>query len=176
MSLTDRELWAAIHGMMLGALFLLAFGGGLAGLYSLRPGWLTTAGIKERVSRLIAGTWVMALVAWVTVITGTYIVYPWYRAVPPKGAHLIEYPKSFLLKSSNLAAWHNFGMEWKEHISWFAPILATAVAFIVVRYGLQLAREPKLRQALIIFFTLAFLTAAVAGLFGAFITKAAPIH
>jgi hypothetical protein len=176
MSLTDRELWAAIHGMILGALFLLAYGGGLAGLYSLRPVWLTVVGIKERMPRLIAGTWVMAIVAWVTVITGTYIIYPWYRAVPPKGADLTQYPKAFLLKSSNLASWHNFGMEWKEHIAWLTPILATAVAFIVVRYGSQLTREPRMRQALVTFFTLAFLTAAVAGLFGAFITKAAPIH
>ncbi len=176
MSLTDRELWAAIHGMILGALFLLAYAGGLAGLYSLRPVWLTVTGIKERVPRLIAGTWIMAIVAWVTVITGTYIVYPWYRAVPPKGADLTQYPRSFLLKSSNLAGWHNFGMEWKEHVAWLTPILATAVAFIVFRYGSQLAREPRMRQALVIFFTLAFLTAAVAGLFGAFITKAAPIH
>lgn len=37
MSPTARELWGAIHGMVLGALFLLAFAGGLAGLYSLRP-------------------------------------------------------------------------------------------------------------------------------------------
>jgi len=176
MLLTDRELWAAIHGMTLGALFLLAFAGGFAGLYSLRPAWLTVAGIKERVPRLIAGTWVMAIVAWVTVITGTYIVYPWYRAVAPKGADLTQYPKAFLLNHANLAAWHNFGMEWKEHVAWLAPILATAVAFIVLRYGRQLAREPRIRQALITFFTLAFLTAAVAGLFGALITKAAPIH
>jgi hypothetical protein len=33
--------------MVLGALFLLAYGGGLAGLYSLRPDWVTPAGIRE---------------------------------------------------------------------------------------------------------------------------------
>jgi hypothetical protein len=161
--------------MILGAVFLLAFAGGLAGLYSLRPAWLTAVGIKERMPRLIAGTWVMAVVAWLTVITGTYIVYPWYRATPPKGADLTSFPRSYLLSNPDLAYWHTFGMEWKEHVAWLAPILATAVAFIVVRYGPQIAREPRIRQALIIFFTIAFLTAAVAGLFGAFITKAAPI-
>jgi hypothetical protein len=176
MSLTDRELWGAIHGMLLGAVFLLAFAGGLAGLYSLRPAWLTAAGIKERMPRLIAGTWVMAIVAWLTVIVGTYVVYPWYRATPPKGADLTAFPRSYLLANPNLATWHTFGMEWKEHIAWLAPMLATAVAFIVVRYGAQLARESRIRQALMTFFTLAFLAAAVAGLFGAFITKAAPIH
>jgi len=71
MSLTTRELWGAIHGMVLGAVFLLAFAGGLAGLYSLRPEWVTVSGIQERVRRLIAGTWIMAVVAWLTVITGT---------------------------------------------------------------------------------------------------------
>jgi hypothetical protein len=35
MSLTDREFWTVIHRMGLGALFLLAFASGLAGLWSL---------------------------------------------------------------------------------------------------------------------------------------------
>ena len=52
MQLTNRELWTLIHGMGLGALFLLAFAGGLAGFYSLRPEWLTTAGLRERIIRL----------------------------------------------------------------------------------------------------------------------------
>ena len=90
MQLTDRELWTLIHGMGLGALFLLAFAGGLAGFYSLRPEWLTTAGIRERITRLDFGTAVMAIVAWLTVITGTWIVYPWYRARPPEGTTDLE--------------------------------------------------------------------------------------
>ena len=53
---------------------------GLAGLWSLRPAWVTVVGLQERTRRLGAGTWIMAIVAWLTVITGTYIVYPWYRA------------------------------------------------------------------------------------------------
>ena len=74
MHLTYRETWALIHGMILGAAFLLAFGGGLAGLYSLRPGLITEQGIVERTRRLVLGTWVMALAAWATVVTGTWIV------------------------------------------------------------------------------------------------------
>ena len=66
-------------------------------------------------------------------------------------------------------------MEWKEHVAWMAPILATAVAFVVVRYGSRLAEESRIRQALIILFTIAFLAAAPAGLFGAFINKVAPV-
>ncbi len=79
MSLTDRELWTAIHGMGLGAIFLLAFTGGMAGLWSLRPELTTPAGVRDRVRRLIAGTWIMAVVAWLTVISGTHKVCPGYR-------------------------------------------------------------------------------------------------
>ncbi len=56
MSLTSRELWTVLHGLVFGSLFLLAFAGGLAGLYSLRPEWVTAAGIRERMTRLLAGT------------------------------------------------------------------------------------------------------------------------
>jgi hypothetical protein len=169
MELTPRETWTVIHGMVLGATFLLAFAGGLAGLYSLRPDLVTVSGIRERLPRLEIGTWVMALVAWLTVITGTWIVYPWYRA-PVKTS-----PRSLLLADPARAEWHNFGMEWKEHIAWFAPILATAVAFVVFYYGPQLAKEHGMRKVLIALFILAFATAGVAGLFGAFINKVAPI-
>jgi hypothetical protein len=119
----------------------------------------------------------MAFLAWLTVIVGTWIVYPWYRAEPPVGEEvdLTQYPRSFLLENPDLAAWHNLGMEWKEHVAWMSPILATAVAYAVLRYGLRLSEVPELRRAMIVLFTLAFIAAGIAGLFGAFITKAAPI-
>lgn len=175
MVMTAKEIWTLIHGMGFGALFLLGFAGGLAGLYSLQPNLVTTAGIKERVTRLTAGTWMMAIAAWGTVITGTWIVYPWYRAAPPEGANLIDYPRYYLLADENLAAWHTFGMEWKEHVAWFAPILATVVAFIVWRYRGQIAQNHTLRKMMLALFVLAFASAGIAGLFGALITKAAPI-
>lgn len=169
MELSQRETWTVIHGMILGATFLLAFAGGLAGLWSLRPEFVTMAGMRERIPRLMIGTWAMAVVAWLTVLTGTYLVYPWYRD-PAKTS-----PRSLLLADPAKAEWHKFGMEWKEHIAWFAPILATAVAFVVFYYGPRLAQEQGLRRTLMILFILAFVTAGVAGLFGAFINKVAPI-
>lgn len=118
----------------------------------------------------------MALLAWVTAVTGTYIVYPWYRAKPPEGtADLTEYPRSLLLSDTGTDLWHRFGMEWKEHVAWEAPILATVVAFIVLWYGRRLAHNSGLRYATMALFVLAFAAAAVAGVFGAFITKAAPL-
>jgi hypothetical protein len=176
MELTNRESWALIHGMVLGALFLLAFGGGMAGLYSLRERYLTVEGVTERTPRLLIGTIVMAVVAWLAVIVGTWVVYPWYRAVPPAGTtDFTTFPKSLLLASPGTADWHNFAMEWKEHVAWFAPFLATAVAFAVAYYGVQLVRRGDVRRAAIVFFVLAFAAAGVAGLFGALITKAAPV-
>jgi hypothetical protein len=188
MELSYRETWTVIHGMVLGAAFLLAFAGGLAGLYSLRPGLITAEGIRERTRRLIAGTWAMALVAWGTVVTGTWIVYPWYREALAgddlagcAGATLPTStcsPRDFLRSNvtGDTASWHTFGMEWKEHIAWVAPILATAVAFAVTYYGPRLIKHQGLRRALIVMFVLSFATAGVAGIFGAFINKIAPIR
>jgi hypothetical protein len=170
MHLTYREWWAVVHGMGLGALFLLAFAGGLAGLYSLRTELLSERGVVERIRRLQIGTWVMAIAAWATVISGTWVVYPWYRDPAP------DSPRSLLLASPSTADWHEFGMEWKEHIAWIAPLLATAVAFTVTYYGTSLVRHQGIRKALMAFFTASFLIAGVAGALGAFITKAAPVH
>ncbi len=176
MTLTEREFWALIHGMVLGTIFLLAFGGGLAGIWSMRPNLLTEEGVAERAPRLTIGTTVMAVVAWLTVIVGTWIVYPWYRAAVPAGTtDLTKFPKALLVASPDTAEWHNFGMEWKEHVAFLAPILATAVAFAMLYYGAQLVRRGDIRRAMLIFFTLAFAAAGIAGLFGALITKAAPV-
>ena len=182
MEFTDRELWAVGHGLVLGSLFLLAFGGGAAGLYALKAHYLTEEGIAERTPRLLIGSVVMAVVAWLTVISGTFVVYPWYRATPPDGIDrtvqsdaLADFPRYWLLASEKTAEWHKLGMEWKEPVAWIAPFLATAVAFAVLYYGAQLVRRGEIRRAAIIFFTLAFLAAGVAGLFGAFITKAATV-
>jgi hypothetical protein len=153
----------------------------------LRTEYVTEAGIVERVRRLKLGTAAMAIAAWATVITGTWIVYPWYReglagenAVGCEGAQVPTStcsPRDFLLSnaSGNTEDWHEFGMEWKEHIAWISPMLATLAAFLVFYYGPALARNRTARVLVLIVFTAAFLTAAIAGLFGALITKTAPI-
>lgn len=168
MSLTFQDTWTVLHGLIFGTLFLVAFAGGLAGLWSLKPALLTESGIMERTKRLITGTWTMAIVAWITVWSGTYVVYPWYRASDPTS------PRSSLLADPTTALWHKFGMEWKEHVAWLAPILATAVAYIVWYFGKRLVNEEKARQAAMTMFVLAFIAAGVAGVFGAFLNKMAP--
>ena len=188
MELSNREFWGLIHGLVLGSFFLLAFAGGLAGLYSMRKRWLTEEGITERARRLVVGFWVMAGVAWATVLTGTWIVYPWYReklagddlagcaglTIPEPGKCS---PRDFLLSnvSGDTESWHEFAMEWKEHIAWIAPMLATSAAVVVAVYRARLADVPRVRKIAITMFVLAFAVAAVAGVLGALITKVAPV-
>jgi hypothetical protein len=190
MELSNREFWTLIHGMVLGALFLLAFTGGLAGLYSLRPEWVTAEGIRERMTRLRYGIGLMALVAWATVLTGTWIIYPWYRenlseteAGRYAGCEGLQRPadtcspRDFLLSgvSGDTETWHTFWFEWKEHVAWFAPMFATAAAFLVFYYGRSLAHNPFLRRLVLLLFAGSFITAGIAGLIGALVTKTAPI-
>ncbi len=177
MEITFREWFGTIHGLIFGAMFLLSFSGGLVVLYGLRPEWMTADGVKVRMTQLRIWVWGMAAIVWATVLTGTYIVYPWYRATPPEGTtDLSTFAKSLLLSNQATAQWHEFGMEWKEHVGWIAPIAATVVAYIISIYGPKLVNEPKIRKALIWFFVTAFTAAGVAGLLGAFITKAAPVR
>jgi hypothetical protein len=132
----------------------------------------------------------MAGVAWLTVITGTWIVYPWYRVkLAPVGDNLYAgcagldlpsatcSPRDFLKSnvSGDTENWHVFGMEWKEHVSWAAPILATAAAFLVYYYGARLISRSWLRMVVIVMFVAAFAAAVVGGAFGAFLNKVAPI-
>ena len=179
MTLTRREFWTALHGLLLGSAFLLAFTGSAVALWLLRPQWTTPAGRAAAVRWLLAGTWTMAVLAWLTVSLGTFVIYPWYRATPPNGAGgraLSAYPKTTLLASPHTAAWHTLGMEWKEHVGWLAPIFATAVAAVAWRYRRVLADHAVVRQAMLVLLTAAFLAAAVAGSLGAFINKMAPVR
>lgn len=177
MEMTVREIWTVIHGMVFGFIFLLGFSGALYAVYAMRPEWLSAEGMNRTINLTKAFVWALAISAWGAVISGTFIVYPWYRAAPPEGtADLSAYPRSLLLADPGTAEWHRFGMEWKEHVAFLAPIAATVVAFIVSYYGPTLAKKVGERRAVMIFFIVSFAAAAAAGMFGAFITKAAPVR
>ena len=162
MELTWREFWLMVH-LGLGIVFIHSFG---VSVKELATG---------KVSRwLNVSTVAIAMVCWLTVITGTYGVYAWYRAVPPAGADLAFYPRSYLLAEAHLSHWHKFGMEWKEHVGWLTPILATAVAYMSIKYRDVLNQHRAMRKMVLSFLTVAFLSAAIAGGLGAFINKVAP--
>jgi len=169
MKLTMHGWWTVLHGFVLVPLFLLVFAGGLIDLWTLRHEWLTTREFGHTLRRLKIRVWATAAVMWLMVITGTYVSYPWYRAKSPAS------PRSKLLAAHDLAAWHTFAMEWKEHVAWASPILATVVGFIVTYYAAELAARNDLRRAAIVFLVLAFAASTVGGVLGALIYKVAPI-
>jgi hypothetical protein len=177
MDITARSLWTMIHGMGFGALYLLACSGALAELYrctaSPAPGPPTLDQERFLKIYLIA----MALLAWAAVFTGAYVIYPWYRATPPPGtAALAAFPQRLLMSSPATIGWHSLGMEWKEHVAWFAPISITMVAFVFIRYGRELGSHRHLRAAVLGFVAASFVAAGIAGFFGAMIDKAAPVQ
>ena len=107
-------------------------------------------------------------------LSGTYLVYPWYRAVPPAGADLRNYPKSLLLSNPSTASLHTIGMEWKEHIAFLAPIAFTMLAYVLCRYGSRVMRYPQMRRLLLTFSAVALFAVGVSGAVGALLNKAAP--
>jgi hypothetical protein len=175
MELTTRSLWTLIHGMGFGALYLLACSGALIELWRRYAPSATTpiTTHDERFLRLYLLA--MAMLAWITVLTGTYIIYPWYRAVPPAGANLAGFSQRLLMSSPDTIAWHSIGMEWKEHVAWLVPICITMAAAVALQYGRNLRRHPELRSAVLRFTAVAFLAAGIAGFFGAMLVKNAPV-
>ncbi len=177
MEITARALWTMIHGMGFGALYLLACSGALVGLYqfttSFSPPEFTLG--RERILRgyLIA----MVVLAWAAVLSGAYVVYPWYRAAPPPGApDLALFPQRLLMSRPFTVGWHSLGMEWKEHVAWLAPISITMVASVFIRYGRDLGKHRQLLAATLVFTVVSFVAAGLAGFLGAMIDKQAPVQ
>ncbi|MES2219823.1 MAG: hypothetical protein V4587_02520 [Acidobacteriota bacterium] len=177
MEVSSRALFTQLHGLLFGAFFLLAIFAVVVELwrtlYEIEPRTLTRAGRSLEHYYLIA----TVLLGWAAVLTGAYIVYPWYRAIPPAGAaSLAQYPQALLKSSPATAGWHSLGMEWKEHVAWFAPIVMTMVAYVSIQYGFSIRKHPHLRNALLVFVLVAFFAAGVAGYFGAEIDDHAPVQ
>lgn len=177
MEITMRSLWTLIHGMGFGALYLLASSGALVELYRLTaPAALPDYSLKyERFMKVYLIT--MVVLAWAAVLTGTYVIYPWYRAAAPTGAvNLTLFPQRLLMSNSTTSGWHSLGMEWKEHIAWVVPISITMAASLFIRYGRDLRHHRPLRTAVLCFAGASFLAAGVAGFWGAMLNKYAPVQ
>jgi hypothetical protein len=175
MEITMHDAITVVHGMLFGGLLLFCFSGAAVSLRQL--GGTSRPSVPTSQRALARYLWFMAAIAWVTVLLGAYAVYPWYRALPPVGTHdLAGYPQRLLLASPMTAGWHQLGMEWKEHIAWFAPISLTGAAALVGRYGTQLRSLSALRQAVWGLLVAGFACAAIAGFFGAMLNKYAPVR
>jgi hypothetical protein len=177
LEISARAFITATHGLLFGGFFLLAIFGLVVELvranFEIKPAELCSRG------RLLASfyLWASAAMGWIAVFLGAYIVYPWYRAVPPAGtANLTAFPQRLLLASSTTSGWHSPGMEWKEHVAWLAPMAVTMVAYILSRQRAPLKKYPQVRNAVLVFAVTALTCAGIAALFGAMINKHAPVE
>lgn len=176
MLFTDRSIWTMLHGIVLGGGALMGLAAALFYLYAARTS--DGAGDSPSGSRALAdlATLTAALI-WLTVLAGTYIVFPLYRVAPPAGTtDLSQFPRALVLASPDTAWLHAFAMESKEHMPWIASMLATAVAFVCARYRSSVLREPSLRSMAVTLLAVAFALVAFVSLMGVFVNKVAPLQ
>lgn len=174
MEITTRALWTLLHGMAFGGLYLLACSGALVEIYRLTHPSNAPQATTGNQRFLRVYLVVMSLLAWAAVLTGAYIVYPWYRAIPPAGAALADFPQALLRSSPSTAGWHSLGMEWKEHVAWLTPISITMATAVFLRYGSRLREHLQLRRVILAFVVVSFFAAGIASFFGAEIDDYAP--
>ena len=177
MEITTRSLWTLIHGMGFGGLYLLAGSGAITSLYRRNATGaqaLTAPGSGRFLGIYLT---VMAVLAWLAVLTGTYVIYPWYRAAAPDHTmDLSGYPRALLLSNPATTQWHSIGMEWKEHVAWIVPIAITMAAAVAIKYAREFQNHPQLRAAVQGFILTSLFAAGIAGVFGAMLDKAAPVE
>ena len=177
MLFTDRSIWTMIHGIALGGGALMGLS---AALFSLRA--MSTADVSDVAaqtqSRCLAWLTVSIAVAlWLTVLVGTYINFPPYRATPPAGLlDLSQYPRSLIQSDPGTVWLQTFAMEIKEHVPWIAAMLATAVAFVSVRYRSKLLSDAQLRSMSTALLAICFVLVFFVALLGIFINKVAPLE
>lgn len=175
---SERSIWTMLHGIVLGGGALLGLS---AALYTLAAAGGTdrdthTAHLVQgrRLSSLLTATTVLL---WLTVLAGTYISFPDYRAAPPEGVtDLASYPRSLLMANDNTRWLHAFAMEIKEHMPWIAAMLTTAVAVVGVRDKRRLLVDSSLRRMATSLLAISFLLVAFVSLLGIFINKVAPLQ
>lgn len=177
MLFSDRSISAMVHGMALGGTALMA----LASTWLLL--WTMTADNRDHVTtarQLRALSWLTSFVAgvlWLSVLSGTYIVFPPYRATPPAGVtDLSAYPRALILASADTAWLHAFAMETKEHVPWIAAMLATAVAFVGTRGRSALLVDRRIRGIVMMLVTICLALVAYTSVLGVLVNKVAPLE
>ena len=174
MLFTDRSIWTMVHGIGLGGGALMGLAAALFYLYAARSSEDSVA--PPGSGAFAAATALSAAMLWLTVIVGTYIVFPPYRVTPPVGVtDLGEFPRALLLASPSTAWLHTFAMESKEHMPWIASMLTTAVAFVAVRYRSRVLQNASLRSLSMALLAISFALVAFVSLMGVFVNKVAPL-
>jgi hypothetical protein len=170
-----RHVITLLHGWGFGAIFVAGFPLAIVALAGTTSSADRLPSAREQ-KYLARGLWLLAAIGWIAVFAGAYVIYPWYRAKPPAGlTDLSLYPRSLLLSHPDTQWLHDVGMEWKEHVSWLAPMILTMVAYIYTVYGAGLSQHKGLRRTFLTFTVVAFAAAGVSGIFGKALNNYAPV-
>lgn len=158
------------HGVLFGGGYIVLLVVALGAVTWLRPAELLPAG-RESTRRQIGMTLAAAAaVAWITVITGTWGIYPWFRADAAESA------TSVLRARASLAPWGSWVVLSKAWIAWTSAGLTTLAAAAGFRWRRRLTSEPRLRRCLQGLLTAALVAAAYAGAVGTLLAKLAPVR
>jgi hypothetical protein len=173
---SNRSIWTMIHGIALGGAALMGLSAALFSLRAMRTE--DPSDVVQNQSRYLARLTVfVAVVLWLTVLVGTYVNFPPYRATPPAGiSDLSGYPRSLIQSNPGTGWLHAFAMEIKEHVPWIAAMLATAVAFVAVRYRSRLLTDAQLRGMATAVLAICFALVSFVAILGVFINKVAPLE
>lgn len=176
MGMTGRDIWTIIHGMGFGMVLFLLFPVVLGVYWMLGRSGDVLPDREKYLRLLLVGLVVMTILAWLTDISGTFFSYAWFRAQPSGSADLAKFPQAYLLAHPQLAAWEDYGMEWKEHLAWFVPILLTAAVYLIFSYRDRVFSEKILFRAVFLVLAGSFLATALAALLGALVSRIAPVR
>jgi hypothetical protein len=176
MLFTPDSLWTMVHGIGLGGGAMLGL---FAALFAVRTLTVDAEAGPAAAAQARSMAWLLvgsAILLWATVIIGTYVIFPPYRATPPEGlVDLSQYPRA-LIRSNPGTAWlHTYAMETKEHVPWIAAMLATAGAFIGLRYRSAMLGDPQVRNIVTALLATCFVLVAYAAILGVFVNKVAPL-
>lgn len=176
MPFSDRNISTMIHGVFLGGGALLALS---AALFALRamPAAPEPAIARQQGRPLSLLLIAVAVLTWLAVLGGTFLVFPLYRIPPAEGlTDLSAHPRALLLSRPETAWLHRFAMEIKEHAPWIVAMLTTAAAFVGVRYPSRLLADRQLRGMVTMLTAISFALVSVVALLGVLINKVAPLE
>jgi hypothetical protein len=177
MLFTARSIWTMVHGIVLGGGALMALAAALFALYAMRTTDTGQLGAPDQARHLARLTILTAVLLWLTVLIGTYVNFPPYRATPPEGVtDLARYPRSLIQANPGTVWLHAFAMEIKEHVPWIAAMLATAVAAVAARYKARLLSDAPVRGMVMMLLAICIVLVSCAAILGVFINKVAPLE
>ena len=164
-----------LHGIALGGGAMMGLAAALYTLVAMRMPHAEEGAARQGRNFAWLTTFI-AVALWLTVLVGTYVSFPPYRATPPDGlADLSKYPRSLLMSNPGTAWLHSFAMEVKEHMPWIAAMIATPVAFVSMRYRQLALHDRSLRRMTTVMLAICFMLVAGVAMLGILINKVAPL-